>query len=247
MNIKVQMQLGANANKISLPDLVLGSASFDAVHTWAGSYDVLNLSDHFAAYHTNARSLLLSHAVAPPVGYFKPLKHKLQSLEINGNFGESLPAIYFLQEYSLTAGDIMHLVPPAGAHSKSPDYLVRLGHSLASVITSNKLSTGLQLTSQPLPDWLPVECKSTSGNVSSSWKRALSQIFQFWFAERATNALTPGFAMVSIFDHGTAVPTLCWRLIVPKQTTAAGAIQLALNSAKDVKTARTNIMPLLDI
>lgn len=240
MSIKVEARVGASGPTVSLPDLGLQPESFDDVHTWAGSYDVLDPSGHFVAYHTRARVPVHSYPVAPPTGYFAPLKHKYQSGEINGNFGESLPAIYALEEYGMGAGDVIHLVRTASGIGKCPDFLFRLGKAL-SVEPALWLPLGLPSS---IPVWWPVECKATNGNVTRQWNTAVNQLIQFWFDERSNAALIPGFGLVSIFDFGADPLTMHWRFVVPGRGQTEN-IRTAARAASNVAEASAALRPLL--
>lgn len=239
MSIEVVAQIGATGPRVSLPPrLALPPNSFDAVHTWAGSYDVLEVPGHFDAYHLQARTPIHLYPVAPPCGYFAPLKHKLESGEINGNFGETLPAIFAFERLGLGPDRVIHLTRTA-ANGKSPDFLFSLGESLAtnSIWPPLALPTGL-------PTWWPVECKATRGKISAQWTKALKQLSQFWYDERKNPDLEPGYGIVSIFDHSTTPRTLLWRFVLPRAGQEAN-LKTALVAATSLAEADAAIRPLL--
>ncbi len=215
MIIDVHGQLrGGRPKRIGRIDLE--DSPFEKITSFSGSYHVLEVSEHFRAYHTATPLLVSSTSEHPELTRCERLTHKLQSGEIRGNAGEAMASLFFYEYLRLNACDIIHLTRRQKTETvKTPDYLVRLGsHANARVLSHFWSPIGWYL---PPQEWWPVEVKTRSTKPQKAYNDALTQLASFWRYESKVGLLFGHGLVLTFLDQGS--PQLHCRVVMPRPGT----------------------------
>ena len=157
----------------------LDPASLDQASTWCGSYDILEMGQHFDNYVMTPRPLLLPLIPGFPAGRrYIALPGKLQAPSVQGNIGESVAAMTAGPVFGCDCGDIAHIRPGGGRSAyKAPDLLFRVKSQLRELASD---LTGLGAIE--MPEWIPCEakCRRFPTGVRAAIREAREQLAEFW-------------------------------------------------------------------
>lgn len=179
MEIPVVVQLrGRTASERSFT-IDLDPSSLDQASAWCGSYDILQMGQHFDAYVITPRTCDLPSIPDFPVGRrYTMLPGKLPAPSVQGNIGESIAALMAVSVLGCMPGGIAHVKPGRGGASyKAPDLLLRVTPGM------RELARGLtNLPGFEMPEWLPCEakCRRCSADVARAMREAEEQLEEFW-------------------------------------------------------------------
>jgi hypothetical protein len=195
MNIPVNIELenGTQSHR----SIDLDPASLDQAASWCGSYDILEMGQHFDAYVITPRSRLLPRIAGFALGRrYTLLPGKISAPSVHGNIGEAVAALTAVTALGFNPGDVAHIKPGAGRSAcKAPDLILRTTPEFSSLLAG--MTGGSEFS---MPEWLPCEakCRGPRLAVSRAIKEAKGQLTAFWsgLAEEEK-----GFGVAICFVH----------------------------------------------
>ena len=201
MDVDVRIQLGLRGTSTSLNPISLDVGSIGSTASWAGSYHVLSMGNHYEDYILTGALMSLPPISGIPVAHpYQRLAGKIRAGGITGNIGEGVAALFATRYLKARINQIAHVKPRQPfKKSKSPDYLMQIGSLLPSVF-SKIIPKGLSTT---WPDWWPVKSKArNSKNASQSGRQdALKQLFAYWSLLRTTQPAAVGYGLIVVFKY----------------------------------------------
>ncbi len=160
-------------------DLVLDVQSVGQAAEWCGSFDILEMGEHFDAYVLTPRSALLPAIPGfPPGRRFTQLPGKWPAPSVHGNIGEAVAALTAVSCLGCTPSGVAHVKAGQGtSKEKTPDLLLRVTPDL-----QDEISVQWGFSQITFPDWIPCEAKSRKNpsDATGAFREAKKQLQAFW-------------------------------------------------------------------
>lgn len=201
MNVELRIQLGLFGKSVKLNPIKLDIVTINSTSSWAGSYHILSMGQHYDDYIiTDMLGTLPQLAGLPTSHPYRRLTGKIRAGGVTGNIGEVVAAIFARQHLKIGIDGIAHIKPHRPfKKSKSPDYALKIGDIFPSVF-SKIVPSGVGVTT---PAWWPAESKARNSMTAAANGReeALRQLFGYWSLLAVSQPSTVGFGMIVVFRY----------------------------------------------
>jgi len=199
MNVRVVVQLGLRGPERRINPIWLDVPSVGAASSWAGSYHILAMGQHFDDYVISGRIISLPQIAGFPIAHpFERLTGKIRAAGVTGNIGEAIAALFAFRYLGAKIGDIAHIRPcQPFRRRKAPDYLMRL----ASHMPGEFVRILPKDRTFMWPEWWPVESKARSTKAGSRAGRqdALKQLLTYWVLLANSQPDVVGYGLIVAF------------------------------------------------
>lgn len=215
--IKISIEGGSSMINRTLPLDVL---ALDVASSWCGSYDILEMGQHFDAYVMTPRPVLLPEiAGLPNRRRFTRLPAKYPAPSVHGNIGEAVAALTAVSALGFDPAGVAHI---KGLRGKTPDLLLKTTDTFAQLVG------GLAGLALQFPEWIPCEakCRKLERGIKQATNEAKQQLQAYWSAVPVVEA---GFGIVCCYIHSSP-QSVQVRILLPEQ-----AVQAALGAILEDK------------